>query len=90
MDRRQLCGDECGQRNIGNTVRSNRSQMMETHKTMKNSHNCNTGSFLMNLLMEHKQVQKHHFKVSQLWGTDDNCLAQADAVDAVLSVNWGK
>lgn len=44
----------------------------------------------MNLLMEHKQVQKHHFKVSQLWGTDDNCLAQADAVDAVLSVNWGE
>lgn len=59
-------------------------------KLWKNSHNCNTGSFLMNLLMEHKQVQKHHFKVSQLWGTDDNCLAQADAVDAVLSVNWGK
>lgn len=47
-------------------------------------------SFSMNLLVEHKQVQKRRFIFSQLEGTDDNCLARADAVDAVLSINWGK
>lgn len=48
MDLRQLCGDECGQRNTGNTGRSNLSKIigfnlrLKTHKTMKNSHHCNT------------------------------------------------
>lgn len=87
MDLRQLCGDECGQRNIGNTVRSNRSQMMETHKNMKNSHNCNTESSWWTCSWS---TNKFRNTILKSLNSGESMTTQADAVDAVLSINWGK
>lgn len=39
--------------------------------------------------MRHQRAHKEHLEPFQLWGTDDECQAPADAVDTVLTVNQG-